>query len=110
MEGPAEKRSARVLRLSEAIRERNVRELFERFVETVLDLHEDVGFQATGTEARFYCRNTLLFRVVPYRELFHVLIGEPAAWETRVRTHTAMADTLDRVLERFLQTQAAAAG
>jgi hypothetical protein len=57
-------------------------------------------------EARAFFGDTFLCRVVAYRQLFHVLVGDESAWETRVRDSAGYAAALDRVLSRFLDTYA----
>ena len=93
---------SRAARLAGEIYDRQVRRLFGQFVETMLGLHEDIRSEGTDVELRILYREELLCRLVPYRELFHVQVGESPAWETRVRTPDAFADTVDRALQRFL--------
>ena len=70
------------------------------------ELHPDVESRASAVEARFFFNRELLCRVVPYRELFHVQIGEDNAWETRVRNEAGFLDAVDRTVQRFLQVYA----
>ena len=100
---------SRAARLAGEIADGQVRRLFARFVETMSGLHEDIRSEGTDVELRFLYHDQLLCRLVPYRELFHVQVGESPAWETRVRTLEAYADTVDRALQRFLSVHVARA-
>lgn len=89
-------------RLAREISDRPVRALFERFVNTWSTIHDDVHIQSTSVELRFFYKDRFLCRLAPYRELFHVQVGEDPGWECRVRSEEGFADTMDRALERFL--------
>jgi hypothetical protein len=86
--------------------DRKVRELYDSFLYLVCGFHEAVKQESTRVEIRLNFEKRLLCRVVPYRELFHVQVGEENAWEIRVRDEAALLDTVDRVLARFLQLYA----
>jgi hypothetical protein len=101
--------SPQVDRLVDEISDRSVRELFELFLETVLSLDEHVTLEATRVELRVLCRGEFLCRLAPYRELFHVQVGEDPAWETRVRTNEGCIEAVDRVIQRFVEAVAARA-
>lgn len=94
-------------RLASSIADRAVRALFERFVETYSGLHDEIRVHASSVELRFFYRSEFLCRLAPYRDLFHVQIGEAPAWETRVRSETGMLDTVDVALRHFLGVYAA---
>lgn len=108
MHNPHESRPA--LRLANEIADRSVKELFERFVETYSNVHDDIRVQTTSVEIRFFYQGELLCRLAPYRELFHVQIGDGPGWETRVRTEESFFAAIDRALHRFLEAYAAGAG
>jgi hypothetical protein len=97
-------------RLADEIEDRPVKVLFERFVETYTNVHDEIRAQETNVEIRFFYKDDFLCRVAPYRELFHVQVGDGPIWETRVRTEASFRDTVDRALQRFLQVYAAHAG
>lgn len=84
------------------ITDRSVRELYYRFLDAISGIHGEVELRTTQLESRVYLRDTLLCRVVPYRELFHVQIGDKNPWEIRVRDAASCFDTLDGVLTEFL--------
>ncbi len=90
----------------EVIVDQRLRNLYRRFLGALLDFHDEITMEITRVEVRVFFGNVLLCRVVPYRELFHVQIGEENAWEIRVRHEAACLDTLDRALVRFLDVYA----
>ena len=100
---------ARWTPLSEEITDPLVRGLFERFVETVGGFHGDLQLVTSRADLRFLFADVLVCRVAPYRELFHVQIGESPTWETRVRRADDLVETVDRALGRFLAVYASAA-
>lgn len=92
--------------LASEITDKVVKTLFDRFVATYSRVHEEIDVQVTRVEIRFFFKNEFLCRLAPYRELFHVQVGEAPAWETRVRTETGFNETMDRALHRFLAVYA----
>jgi len=107
MGNQAEERS-RAAGLGDEISQGFVADLFRRYVSIVGELHPGVEARTSPVEARFFYNRALLCRVVPYRELFHVQIGETSAWETRVRNEAGFLDAVDRTVQRFLQIYAGA--
>ena len=95
--------------LSQEIADRAVKALFERFVAIYSGLHDDIRVQASSVEIRFFFKDEFLCRLAPYRDLFHVQVGESPVWETRVRTEAGFMETLDRSLRCFLKAFATAA-
>ncbi len=83
-----------------------VKQLYNRLIDGTLGIHEDVEVRAAQLESRIQYRGSLVCRVVPYRELFHVQIGGNPMWETRVRDAAGCADAMDRILARFLDLYA----
>ena len=83
--------------------DREVKGLYESFVDAVCGMHADVRLETTRLEKRLFLRDTLLCRIAAYRELFHVQIGKTDVWEIRVRNRATCSDALDRVLTRFLE-------
>jgi len=82
--------------------DRDLRSLYEKFLGAVRNMHDEVRLEESRMETRAYFRDHLLCRVVAYRQLFHVQVGKDNVWEIRVRDRTTCSDTLDRVLEKFL--------
>lgn len=95
-------KSKQVHRLGNGITQVAVRRLYERFLDLVLGLPGAMRVQATSVEARIFFGEAFLCRIVPYRELFHVQVGEGPNWETRVRNESGMIESIDRVLHHYL--------
>jgi len=88
------------------IADERIRELYCKFLDAICGFHDDVKLRTSRMETRVFFGDTFLCRVVAYRQLFHVVVGNERAWETRVRDPDGCADALDRVLSRFLDTYA----
>lgn len=97
------------VRLAGDIADRAVRELFERFVDACSGLNESIESESSSVEVRFFYSGRFLCRVAPYRDLFHVQIGETPSWETRIRSEAGFLDAIDRTLQRFLEAYAESA-
>lgn len=93
---------SRALRLGDEIASAPVRQLYKRYVRLVSGMHDEIEARASAVEVRLFFRSELVCRLVPYRELFHVQVGDGQAWETRVRSEESFLDTMDRTLQRFL--------
>lgn len=91
------------VRLLDEVADPRIRRLFERYIEIVTQLHDDISMKVSSVEIRIFSGDIFLCRVVPYRELFHVQVGENPAWEIRVRGEGTFLDTVDKTLQRFLK-------
>ncbi|MBI4720080.1 MAG: hypothetical protein HY770_02400 [Chitinivibrionia bacterium] len=80
-----------------------LRELFLGFIRNVASMHQDIRMQAGDLEIRMMFKDAVLCRVVPYRELMHVQIGDYSGWEIRVRDEEACLDALDMSIRHFLR-------
>jgi hypothetical protein len=89
--------------LGEIIFDRRLRDLYSRFLADIRELHDEILVESTRVEVRVFFRGRLLCRVVPYRELFHVQIGERDPWEIRVRDEATCVRTMDCVLGKFFE-------
>lgn len=96
--------------LDEVIADRVVRGLYRRLLALVSALHEDVRVEESDVDVRVAFGEHALCRVVPYRELVHVLIGTDGTWETRVRDEQGFRVLADRLLREFVATAARRAG
>ena len=83
-----------------------VKRLYERYIGRLAEMSQDIDVRVSTVELRAFYRDELLCRVVPYRDLFHVLVGDHPVWETRVRNEETYLETTDRTLQRFLQIHA----
>jgi hypothetical protein len=88
----------------------DVRALYDRFVAGIRGIHGEMEVRPARLESRILYRGSLVCRVIPYRELFHVQVGGEPVWETRIRDAAGCADTLDRILARFLELHTSRAG
>jgi hypothetical protein len=86
--------------------DRELRELYRSFVDSIRGFHSGVELEVNQLEVWARFEDELLCRIVPYRELFHVLVGRENVWEVRVKNRSGCLETLDRVLSRFLEVYA----
>lgn len=94
--------------LADTIADAGARERFVRLVTEVGRLHPGVDVTVTGVDVRAEFNGGTLCRIVPYRELIHVQVGEDPMWETRVRTDAGYLAALDRIVDAFLRAAASA--
>jgi hypothetical protein len=73
-------------------------------------LHGEVRIVETETDIRAEFRGTTVCRMVAYRELLHIQVGEHPVWETRVRTAAEFPEVVERVVRAFLHVLASNAG
>lgn len=92
--------------LAEAITDRYVREMFDSLIERLGALHDDVTVSADGVDVRVEYSGLFLCRLVPYRELIHIQIGESPTWEIRVRDEAGYFQAVDRILRTFVSIAA----
>lgn len=76
--------------------------MYARLVDLLQQLHEDVEVDESHLELRARMDGQLLCRVVPYRELLHMQVGNSPAWEVRVRDQDGFEQAVDRVLRVML--------
>jgi hypothetical protein len=69
-------------------------------------LHGEVRVTETPVDLRAEFRGALVCRVVPYRELLHIQVGENPMWETRLRTAYEFPHVVDRIVRTFLRAYA----
>jgi hypothetical protein len=72
-------------------------------------LHSDVRVMETSMELRAEFHGVAICRVVPYRELLHIQVGEDPMWEARVRKANEFPQVMDRVVRAFLRAHGAEA-
>lgn len=84
-----------------------VRGYFNELIEIVSSLHDEVvvNFGQVDIRAEFGTRT--ICRIVPYRELIHIHVGDSPAWEVRVRDEAGFLAAVDRILDVFLDFVAA---
>jgi hypothetical protein len=86
------------------IADQRIRELYYKFLEAICEFHDDVKIETSRMDTKVYFGGAFLCRVVPYRQLFHILIGKETVWETRVRDYAGCVEAVDHALSRFLDT------
>ena len=94
----------------DVIAEPELRALYDRFMTAIRRIHPDIDVRPGRLESRIVYRDAVVCRVAPYRELFHVQVGGTPGWETRVRDAGGCAETLHRVLTRWLDLYSTANG
>lgn len=86
----------------------SVRGFFHELVDILTHLHEDVEVQYSPVDIRAeYCGRTIC-RIVPYRELVHMQIGDDPVWEVRIRGEAGYLDAVDLIFDVFLDLVATA--
>jgi len=66
-------------------------------------IHPDVNVADGAVEFRVEYDGCLLCRLVPYRALIHMRVGDRPGWETRVRGPEAFHAAADRIVDTFLR-------
>ena len=89
-------------KLGDVIANVTVRGFFCELIGILTDLHEDVEVQHGPVDIRAEYAGRSICRLVPYRELFHLHIGESPVWEVRVRDEAGYLDAVDRILDVYL--------
>jgi len=84
--------------------------MYDRLVLFLHGLHTDGRVRESGVELRAELGGRLLCRVVPYRELLHIQVGDAPTWEVRVRDEAGFLDAIDRILAVFVRVLAASPG
>jgi hypothetical protein len=79
-----------------------VRGYFYELVKIVSGLNADVDVQYGSVDIRVEYTGKCICRIVPYRELIHLHIGESPVWEVRVRDEAAYLEAVDRILDVYL--------
>ncbi len=86
----------------------SVRGFYHELVDVLTHLHEDVEVLYSPVDIRAeYCGRTIC-RIVPYRELVHMQIGDDPVWEVRIRGEAGYLDAVDLIFDVFLELVATA--
>jgi hypothetical protein len=92
-----------ILGLVDIIIDREVADLFVRFVEGVMDLSCSVNAEFTRFSVKFSDPCGMITVVSPYRNLFLVVAGEKTKQEVRVTDSNGFVIAMDMVLQYFLK-------
>jgi len=95
--------------LGDVIASANVRQLYHALLETLVSLHDGVALRHSAVDVRAEFRGRTFCRIVPYRELVHLQVGEAPVWEVRVRDEVEYLEAVDRILGVFTRLAASAA-
>lgn len=79
-----------------------IRGYFHELIDILSSLHEDVAVHLGPVDIRAEYANRTICRVVPYRELIHIHIGDAPVWEVRVRNEAGYLEAVDGILDVFL--------
>jgi len=101
MAGPVEPLPG--IELVKLIRNHEVRKLYIDLIGKLASAHPNIEAVVSPVEARYMVKGKCLCRVVPYRDLLHIQIGEEPCWEVRVRGGHDYPSALDRILRELLR-------
>jgi hypothetical protein len=97
-------RQPSVRSLVDGVGDPEVRRLCHGLVGELARLHEAVVVSPGPVDIRAEAWGRQLCRIVPYRELVHVQVGERPTWETRVRDEVSYLEAVDMILSAFLRS------
>ena len=80
----------------------SVRALFHELIEILSNLHGDVVMHRSPVDVRTEFNGRTICRIVPYRELIHLQVGDAPVWEVRIRDEAGYLEAVDRILVVFL--------
>lgn len=84
-----------------------VRNFFHELIDILSGLHSDVQIRRSPVDIRAEFNGRTICRVVPYRELIHLQVGDTTVWEVRVRDEAGYLEAVHRILETYLALAAA---
>jgi hypothetical protein len=87
--------------VDDAVSHGYVRDACARLVEDIASLHGEITIAGTGVDIQAEFRGRLLCRLVPYRELLHVQVGEGPTWEARLRDESDYLSATDAIVRTF---------
>ena len=93
-------------RLGEIITDSSVRGYYRDMIGHLNKLHGDVEIYQSEVDVRAEYAGRLICRIVPYRELLHIQIGDSPVWEIRVKNEAGFMESMGRILETFLKMAA----
>jgi hypothetical protein len=89
-------------RFGDVIDNVTIRGYFHELIDILRGLHEDVAVHLGPVDIRVEYASRTICRVVPYRELIHIHIGDAPVWEVRVRNEAGYLEAVDGILDVFL--------
>ena len=97
-------------RLVETISNATVRGFYDEMLNHLNKLNENVMVRQSEVDVRAEFAGRLICRIVPYRDLLHLQIGDSPTWEIRVRDEDGFMEAMGRILETFLRLAAGDGG
>jgi hypothetical protein len=88
----------------QVIADTSVQRLFSQLMTDVRGLHSQIRISESEMDVRVEFNGCFLCRMVPYRELVHIQLGEPVTWEVRVRDATGFLSVTDRIAREFIRS------
>jgi hypothetical protein len=92
--------------LADAVADPAVGRLVDDLRVALGSLHGDVRVVESSLDLRAEFRGTDICRVVPYREVLHIQVGQDPLWETRLRRTEEFPEVMDRIVRVFLRVLA----
>jgi hypothetical protein len=84
-----------------------LRGYFHELIDLLSNLNDELEVRRSHVDIRAEYRGQTVCRIVPYRELIHLHIGETPVWEVRIRDEAGYLDAVDRILNVYLGYAAA---
>lgn len=80
-----------------------LKSLFSELISHLAALNEMVEVRSCDFEVRIELSNNLICRIVPYRELLHIQVGDRPGWEVRIRDEQGYFEALDMCISQYLK-------
>lgn len=96
--------------LVDTISNASVRGFYDQMMNHLDTLNEGVVVCQSDVDVRAEFDGRLICRIVPYRDLLHLQIGDSPTWEIRVRDEGGYMEAMGRILEIFLRLAAGHSG
>ena len=92
--------------LFEQVENPELRALVDELRAALPRLHSEIRVHDAPYELSATFRDVLLCRVVPYREVLHVQVGQDPEWETRLHGAREWPGVMERIVRVFLHSLA----
>jgi hypothetical protein len=80
-----------------------LKSLFSELILHLSALNDEVEVRSCDIEVRIELSNNLICRIVPYRELLHIQVGDCPGWEVRIRDEQGYFEALDMCISQYLK-------
>lgn len=92
--------------LADVVADRALAHRLDELRAALARLHSEVIVTETSMELQAEFRGVRFCRVVPYRELLHIQVGDNPTWETRVRHAGELPLVIEHIVRAFLRVYA----